>query len=221
MWEERLHSKKVNHTVPDILQGQRSIHQNLGHKQLWYTGFLISVFLTHTCGFCQGTTVTLGHHIQCLKSNIICTSGTECSFWLEHVRRDGEARQTQCCWSGSHICLLVPFSEPQDIAVLWISPVLGLGKRQWDKIEKFIVAKVVPDWGELRCTSALISVNTTVNEPHAALVSKNFSLAHLCLQRYKQQGRSYFWSWWFSYEKGNSTWPAHGSFSSPHVQVSN
>lgn len=42
----------------------------------WYTGFLVSVFLTHTCGFCQGTTGTLGYHL----ANSICTSGTECSF---------------------------------------------------------------------------------------------------------------------------------------------
>lgn len=34
MWEERLHSKKVNHRVTDILQGQRAVHQHLRHKQL-------------------------------------------------------------------------------------------------------------------------------------------------------------------------------------------
>lgn len=76
MWEERLHSKKVNHTVTAILQGQRSVHQNLRHKQLWYTGFLVSVFLTHTRGFCQGTAGTLGDQL----ANTICTSGIECSF---------------------------------------------------------------------------------------------------------------------------------------------
>lgn len=79
----------MNHTVTDILQGQRPVHQNLRHKQLWYTGFLVSVFLTHTHGSCQGTTGTLGDHL----ANTIFTSGTECSFWFAQVRGDGEGRQ--------------------------------------------------------------------------------------------------------------------------------
>lgn len=60
--------------------------------------------------------------------------------WMLFLICTGQERwwsqaETQLCYPGSHICLWVPFSEPWDVAVLWIWHVLRLGKRQWDKLK--------------------------------------------------------------------------------------
>lgn len=188
MWEERLHSKKVNHTVTDILQGQRSVHQNLRHKQLWYTGFLVNVFLTHTRGFCQGTGGTLGDHL----ANTISTSGTECSFWFAEARRDGEARQRLNPAGLGHTSAFGCPSQSRGTLLCCESGMCC----DWGK-DSGINWKAHSGKGcsRLRGTQTYQCPDLcshSSNEPHTALVSKNFSLAHSRLQMYKQQGRSYF-----------------------------
>lgn len=86
---------KVSHVAMYILQGQRSAHCDVRHKQLWCALFPFRIVLIQTHSISDKW--TFGDH----AANPIFGHGPGCLFWIAQVRIGTETRHTQPCSPGS------------------------------------------------------------------------------------------------------------------------
>lgn len=159
-----------------ILEGQRSAHQNLRHKQLSYAIFFISMPWLKPV-----VSKTRDHgDLRRSRSKYYFHSG----HWMLVLVCTGQKKRSEQAETWPHVSLFMLFSEPRDVS-LHCDFRMCWGKDSGKKWKAPRGKGYNRCQGMFRNTRDLISVYTTEDEPCTGLVSKNFSLAHAFAQRYK------------------------------------